>query len=390
MARTRKVSRQKRRNTWYLVYRPPGSSKQVWEPVGSDEETAELRRLEKVAQIADLDYVEPSRDAFSKICEEWWTRVALGLYAESTLADYRSILDCHLIPAFGSAAISKVRYRDIQRFVSEKQRRLSNKRIRNVLNVLSDVFKYAVKAELCRENPVDKVDRPPVHRQESECLEPDELWRLFAAVKEVQPYYAPLVITAVMTGMRLGELRSLTWDKVDFTRNEIRVRNSQSRRTVKEPKTGAGWRSIPMSALVREQLVERHATKIEGCDLVFPSHRLTPFDPANVRKRVLYEALDKAELRRVKWHSLRHSAASLMAHSNASEKEVQAILGHSSIQVTKDLYTHLFASAKSDAIDRMDELMRASKPRTVEETRALYAGLLTLPAASQDASDDAA
>lgn len=390
MIRTRKVSKQKRRNTWYLVYRPPGSSKQVWEPVGSDEDTAELRRLEKIAQIADANYIEPSRDAFSKICEEWWTNVALGLYAESTLADYRSILDHHLIPAFGDEAISKVRYREIQRFVSDKQGKLSNKRIRNVLNVLSDVFKYAVKAEMCRENPVGKVDRPPVRRQESDCLEPDELWRLFETVKEVQPYYAPLVVTAVMTGMRLGELRSLTWDKVDFTRNEIRVRSSQSRRTVKDPKTGAGWRSIPMSALVREQLVERQATRIEGCDLVFPSHRLTPFDPANVRKRVLYEALDKAGLRRVKWHSLRHSAASLLAHSNASEKEVQAILGHSSIQVTKDLYTHLFANAKSDAIDRMDELMRSSKPEEVEEAKAVYGALLTLPAASEDVSEDAA
>jgi integrase len=390
MARTRKVSKQKKRNTWYLVYRPPGSAKQMWEPVGNDEEIAELRRLEKIAQIANPDYIEPSRDSFTSVAEEWWSRVATGLYAESTLVDYRSILDCHLIPAFGTKPVSKIRYREIQHFASDKQGTISNKRIRNLLNVLSDVFKYAVKAEMCRDNPVDKVERPPVRRQETDFLEPEELWRLFEAVKEVQPFYAPLVIAAVMTGMRLGELRSLTWSNVDFKRNEIRVRSSQSRTTVKDPKTGAGWRTVPMSTLVREQLVECHAAKIEGCDLVFPSHRLTPFDPGNVRKRVLYKALDHAKLRRVKWHSLRHSAASLMAHSNASEKEVQAILGHSSIQVTKDLYTHLFTNAKSDAIARMDELMCSTKPEEVEEAKAVYGDLHTLSAGPEMLSEEAA
>lgn len=377
--RTRKVNKQQRRNSWYLVYRPPGSSKQVWEPVGNDEFEAERRRKEKEAELMDPDYIEPTRDSFKSLAEEWWSTVAVGKYAESTLSDYRSILDCHLIPQFGTEPASKIRYRRIQKWVTAKQAEISNKRIRNLLNVMSDVYNYGVKAELVRDNPVDKVDRPPIEKEEVRILEPDELWLLFDTVREIQPHYAPLVITAVMTGMRLGELRALTWETVSFERNEIRVRSSQSRKQVKGPKTSAGWRSIPMSSIVREILLERHESRIPGCDLVFPSQRLTPFDPANIRKRVLYEALDQAKLPRVTWHSLRHSAASLMAKAHASDKEVQVIMGHSSIQVTKDLYTHLFEDAKVEAIERMTEFMASKKPEKAEEEQAVYVAF-SLPA----------
>lgn len=376
MTRTPKVSKQKKRNSWYLVYRPPGHAKQIWEPAGHDEEAAERLRLQKVADLADTDYIEPSSDSFATIAEEWWSSVAVGRYAESTAVDYRSILDCHLIPRFGSIPISKIRYREIQRFVRDKQlASMGSKRIRNVLIVLSDVFKYACKAELCRDNPVAKVERPQLARREIDCLDPHELWRLLDAVREIQPFYFPLVITALMTGMRLGELRSLVWDNVDFEHREIRVRSSQSRTQTKGPKTSAGWRTIPMSALIVEVLLDQRAAAIEGCSIVFPSHRMTPFDPASVRNRVLYRALDHASLRRVTWHSLRHSAASVMAMSGANEKEVQMIMGHSSIQVTKDLYTHLFRGAKVDAIDRMTELMLSNQPDQpdhAEEAESVY------------------
>jgi len=373
MKRYRKVSRQKKRNTWYLVYRPPGVSKQVWEPAGYDEEEAERLRRHKEVELNEPDYVEPSRASFATVAEEWWSLVASDKYAESTRADYRSIIDYHLVPAFGRISIASIRYRQIQRFVHDKlSAPLSPKRVNNILNVLSVIFTYAVKADLCRENPVAKVERPTAPRTEVDCLDPQELWRLLKAVHETQPYYYPLVLTALFTGMRLGELRSLDWQHVSFENNEILVRKSKSRTETKGPKTVAGLRSIPMSSLVRDALQERYTSRCEGCDLVFPSRVLTPFDPSNVRKRVLRKSLDSAGLRQVTWHSLRHSAASVMALSGADEKEVQMILGHSSIQVTKDLYTHLFHRSKVDAIDRMTERMLAEKDGLVEEEPVAY------------------
>jgi len=341
--------------------------------VGPDETEAERRRLEKQAELASVEYVEPSRDRFELLCEEWWSNVAEGTYAETTRKDCRSMLDRHIIPAFGMKRIAQVRYREIQQFIRMKQQeKLSNKRINNILVVISRIFDYGVRAEVCRDNPVSKVDRLSIERHEVDCLSPQELWSLLQAVREVQPYWAALVVTALMTGMRLGELRSLTWKHVDLDNRVLRVRKSKSKSEVKGPKTAAGWRTIPLSPLVVDALIKQREREHLGCDLVFPSHRLTPFDPANVRNHVLYKALDHAKLRRVTWHSLRHSAASLMAASGANEKQVQEILGHSSIMVTKDLYTHLFPEAKRDAIDRMTDLMNSVKPKGAEESQAVY------------------
>lgn len=88
--------------------------------------------------------------------------------------------------------------------------------------------------------------------------------------------------------------------------------------------------------------------------------------------QVLHKARDHAKLRRVSWHSMQRATASLMGASSANLKEVQEVMGHGNIQVTMDLYTHLFPEAKRDAIGRMDKFMTAMKPDKVEEETGPY------------------
>ncbi|MHB1477713.1 MAG: tyrosine-type recombinase/integrase [Coriobacteriia bacterium] len=375
MPRHRKVNKQKKGNNWYLVYRPPGQSKQVWTSVGRDEVEAERKRLEKQSELLDYDYVEPSRDSFSSLCEEWYSSVVCvrDAYSENTVIDYRSILDHHIMPKFGSQPTNKVRYRQIQSWVKElSDTGLAPNTINNVLSVMSGVFKYGIRAELCRDNPVDKVDRPGRTKEEADCLSPDELWLLLEVVGELQPFYYPLVVTALMTGARLGELRALEWRFVDLDRAEMRIRASQSRQKTKNPKTDAGWRTVPLPPMVLDVLTAQSEARIAGCELVFPSHRLTPIDPANLRKRVLHKALDAAGLRRVTWHSLRHSAASLMIRSGGNPKQVQTLLGHSSLSVTMDLYSHVFADEKHETMNRMGEFFDTKRPDRVKEDCLAY------------------
>ncbi len=379
MSRMRKVSVQQKRNSFYLVYRPPGSSRQVWDPVGNDRQEAHRLCLLKQAELADAGYVQPKRDSFELVADEWMHLVAEAKCAESTLTDYRSILSCHLKPAFGKLEISKIGYREIQAFVRAKSGTISNKRLRNVLVVLSDVFEYARKSGCRRDNPVHEVDKPPVRRTEMDCLEPDDLWRLIRAVNDLEPWYSALLVTAMLTGCRMGELRSLTWDHVDLERGLLKVRRSQARKATAAPKTEAGFRNVPLSGFVLETLQAHRAKVPEFCDLVFPSKKLTPFDPGNIRKRVLYRALDAAGLRRVRFHSLRHSAASLLIHSGATDKAVQTIMGHSSIQVTKDIYGHLFADAEREAMDRLDDHFASRKPDGCQESKCAYPQLHLLP-----------
>lgn len=368
----RKVSMQKRRNTYYLVYRPPGSTKQMWEPAGHDPEEAERMMLRKQAELAEPEYVQPRKDSFESVAQEWFHLVAEAKCAESTLVDYRSILRAHLLPAFGAMGTNKIGYREIQAFVRDKQSALSAKRTRNLLVVLSDVFEYARKAGYRRDNPVKEVDKPPVRRREADCLEPDELWRLIEAVEEVAPWYKALIVTAIMTGLRMGELRSLTWTNVDLEVGILRVRKSQARTVAGAPKTEAGFRNVPLNGLVLDELRRQRAVIPDFCELVFPNQHLGAFDQGNIRTRVLHRALDHAGLRRVTFHSLRHAAASLLIHAGVGDKAVQTIMGHSSIQVTKDIYGHLFADAEREAMIKMDAHFMSRRPGRVDEERADY------------------
>lgn len=371
----RKVSVQKRRNTYYLVYRPPGSAKQVWEPAGHDPDEAARMMLRKQAELAEPEYVQPRKDSFELVAEEWFHLVAEAKCVESTLVDYRSILRAHLLPAFGSMGINKIGYREIQAFVRDKQQTLSAKRTRNLLVVLSDVFEYARKAGYRRDNPVKEVDKPPVRKHEADYLEPEELWHLIEAVEEVAPWYKALIVTAIMTGLRMGELRSLTWTNVDLEVGILRVRKSQARRVAGAPKTEAGFRNVPLNGLVLEELRRQREVIPDFCELVFPNQHLGAFDQGNIRTRVLHRALDHAGLRRVKFHSLRHAAASLLIHAGVGDKAVQTIMGHSSIQVTKDIYGHLFADAEREAMTKMDAVFQSRKPDRVEEPTAAYASV---------------
>ncbi|MGC9458130.1 MAG: tyrosine-type recombinase/integrase [Halothiobacillaceae bacterium] len=168
--------------------------------------------------------------------------------------------------------------------------------------------------------------------------------------------HRPLLVTAIFTGMRISELRGLTWENVDFDRRLILVRQRADEfGEMGPPKSRAGRRDIPMTPTVLETLIDwqKRCPKSE-LGLVFPNRSGNPFNYSNFYNRVFRPLLvandivDENGEPRFSIHALRHAAASLFIEQGWTAKKVQVLLGHSSINMTMDVYGHLFANPEED------------------------------------------
>jgi len=180
--------------------------------------------------------------------------------------------------------------------------------------------------------------------------------------REYRPDFHPFFMTAFRTGMRLGELLALKWDDVDWHGKFIRVNKSFRRGQFAPTKTGK-IRRVDMSdqllALLHSKHVERKKEALKSGIGVIPCifHERGGTMPVsqNYVRQVFWGVLKKAGLRRIRIHDIRHTFASLLLTDGASLVYVKEQLGHSSIQMTVDIYGHLIPSANRDAVNRLDE-----------------------------------
>ena len=219
-------------------------------------------------------------------------------------------------------------------------------------------------------------DPPRPSRKEVIILPPSEIDRLIDAF-EGTDYYT-LVYTALYTGMRRGELLGLRWCDVDLPLATISVTQSLQRLyggefSVREPKSAHSRRLIPMppslAILLRsqkeheEQQKELFGITVAPTDLVFAHLDGSPLDPSTV-SHTFAQIVTESGLKNVRFHDLRHAHASLMLRTGANPKVISERLGHSSIAITMDIYSHVMPGLQEEAAIRFEE---ALKPRNLEE-----------------------
>ena len=214
-------------------------------------------------------------------------------------------------------------------------------------------------------------EAPAAPRREFRTLSPGEAARFLKAALSDRLY--GLHVLALHTGMRLGELLGLRWADVDLNGAVLSVRQQVYRLAgewhYSEPKTAAGRRTISLSASAVEALrvcrlrqnEERlQASAWEDNDLVFCNRLGRPLEKATLLRRSFWPALERAGLPRIRFHDLRHTAASLLLAEGVHPKIVQERLGHSSISMTMDTYSHVTPNLQAEAAERMDRLLAAS------------------------------
>jgi integrase len=262
----------------------------------------------------------------------------------STLRDYRSNIEAHMLPAFGDQPLEAISAAAIDRWRGSLTG-LSNRTKNKLLVVMHGIFRRAQHVWGLPLNPVASVERHPQRSSgDIDVFSPEEVWALVRAAASDQD--GAVFLTAAFTGLRRGELLALRWRDVDFTGSVIRVRASYAGGRVTTPKSGK-VRSVPMAPAVAAALArlgERERWTGDD-DLVFVGELGSYLDGAALRRRYA-SALRRAGLRPLRFHDLRHTFGTRMI-AKADIRRVQEWMGHADIQTTMR-YLH-YAPREGDA-----------------------------------------
>jgi integrase len=199
-------------------------------------------------------------------------------------------------------------------------------------------------------------------------LSPDEARKLLEAARGDK--LEALYVLAVHTGMKQGELLALKWEAVDLNGGVIRIRRTLARSggriILGEPKTEGSRRPVCLTGAAVEALrthldrqledIERLGDLYRDCGLVFTSGVGTPINPTNLRRRSFAPLLQRAGLPRIRFHDLRHTCATLLLTRNVHPKYVQELLGHATVAITLDTYSHVIPGMGNHTARAMEDV----------------------------------
>lgn len=282
----------------------------------------------------------------------------------TTHDDYRKMLNYYVFPVFREQDIQQITREKVKAFaVSCLQRGLSPKTVQNIVRMLSSLFSHAVEDNLIAVNPALNPGKflPKISKRRSiDPLNRQELAQFLAYTKQAAPNVYPLFLCAARTGLRQGELIALKWDDLNLAGRFVEVGRNFTRGRLTTPKSGESRRvdlSRELTATLETLQLDRQLEAVtQGKDAspwVFGDAHGKPFHQNWIRLR-FFKLLKGAGVRQVRFHDLRHTFASLLLQNGESPVYVKDQMGHSSIQVTVDLYGHLIPGGNTQAVDRLD------------------------------------
>lgn len=319
-----------------------------WQTVPGSFEDAKAARAAVVGRVRKGERVAPTKQRFAEYASAWLD--AQQNIRPRTREVYEGAIRLHLNPVLGRLKLTEIDEEAILRVISRMQR---NGRkawtVRSVLTPLGRILGHAARQGIIGSNPMHRLERgerPKVERGELRILSREEIGKLLDATPA---RYRPILATAVMTGMRVGELLGLTWADVDFAAGVIRVRRQADRKgQLVEPKTPQAKREIVLAPALAKVLREhRMASRFKAdSDLVFPSSTGRALGARNLTRRGLDKALERAGLGKIRFHDLRHTYASLLIAEGLNVVFVSRQMGHSNSHVTLTTYAHLWDAAE--------------------------------------------
>jgi integrase len=286
---------------------------------------------------------------------------------------YRDYQKRYVIPRFGPKKITTITRDEIKAFMSDlTEKNLAKNTIRLAIATLRVVLSAAVEDGILASNPGLRLGRfleSQKAAHEAQAMTREEAQIFLEAAKEFYPEFHPLFLMALRAGLRKGELLAVRWGDIQFGTSDndpnryILVQRNYVHGRFTTPKSKKS-RRVDMSRELRRVLLElRDKRMLEAFlkgktsiaeDLVFPSKAGTVLDQSNLTNYQFLPCLDRAGLRRFRFHDLRHTFGSLLIRDGASLAYVKDQMGHSSIQVTVDTYGHLIPGADIAWVDRLD------------------------------------
>jgi len=344
---------------------------------------AEVRLAEWLTEIERGTAIEPSKTTVAEYLTLWLESYARHNTRPSTYASYESYTRTHLVPAFGSITLTRLMPAHLQNFYGAKLRGgrmdgktggLSPRTVKYLHSIMREALQHAFEQGLVYRNVADAVKPPKGTRPQVQVWNATDA-RTFLTMAQDAPY-APLWLVLLTTGMRRGEALGLRWQDVDMAKGLIRVHQTlvdvNGTVSIGEPKTKSGRRTIELDSSCVAALKEHHerqgflrrawTDERRAGDLVFTTADGNWLSPRNVDREYFAllarieqkrqeERPDDAALPRITLHGLRHTCATLLLLHNVNPKVVSERLGHASISITLDTYSHVLPSMQRDAAD---------------------------------------
>ncbi len=374
----------KKKGRYYVVVDAPpgedGKRRRRWIPAGATEAEAEATLATTLGKVYGGTYVDPSRQTFGAfLADDWLPAVRVTLKA-STAKLYDTLVDAYVVPSLGQVKLQRLTASDLNRFYAEMledgKRRgdggLSPTSVRNVHRVIHRALRDAVRWDRVAKNVAAYADPPRVDRSERMTWDVDDLRTFLGAAGDDD--LGPVWLMLATTGMRRGEALGLKWSDVDLDAGRVTIRRTLSYEgttpTLTEPKTAKSRRLVTIPAETVAALKSQKARQAEvrlavgrgyrDEGFVFTGPAGAPLNPTTV-SRSFVRLVEGLGLPRLTVHGLRHTWATVALGSGVPAKVASEVLGHSSIAITLDTYSHALPAMQEAATQAVADRIFGSR-----------------------------
>lgn len=347
-----------KRNYHYRTFKGKGAKKQA------------QAYMNKTLREKDLGtFVEPARISLDKYLDQWLETAAKPRLRSVTFDSYVRLLRLYIRPDIGNRSLAAIGPMEVQAVYGRLQERgLSARTIRYAHSVLRSALEQAVKWQMLAQNPADRVELPRQRREEMRALTNAEMLRFLEIAEGTR--YGLLFELLLATGLRPGEALGLKWVDLDLDSGRLTVQRSLTRaRTMEEPKTSQARRSMPLPPILVQRLRahrarqawERHLlgeTEWSDQGLVFTNEHGGAIEDRRLVRRYFKPLLKQAGLpETVRLYDLRHTHATMLLAAGENPKIVSERLGHASVTLTLDTYSHVLPDMQEGTVNKLQAAM---------------------------------
>ncbi|HVI62852.1 MAG TPA: tyrosine-type recombinase/integrase [Bradyrhizobium sp.] len=363
-----------------------GKRRRKWISFSGTLRGARIECARLVTEMKSGAYVDATRETIAAFLDRWIEHMQ-GQVSPRSLERYAELCRNNIAPLLGAIPLTKLQPANISQAYAKalaSGRRdgtggLSPLTVHHMHRVLREALQQAVRWQLLARNPVDAVRPPKVERKQMQTLDAEATVVLIEAARGTN-LFMPILL-GVLCGLRRGEITALRWRSIDLDRGQLSVTASteQTNRGIREKETKSGKsRTVALPSLIVDELRRHRVAQAEGLlaagvRLTDDHHVVAREDGQPLQPRSLTHAFVKFVrghgLAPIRLHDLRHSHATHMLASGVHPKIAQERLGHSSVSVTIDLYSHVLPGMQAEAVSRVDAVLRDALNRRAVPTK---------------------
>lgn len=316
-------------------------------------------------------FIEPASMSLNEYLDKWLAESAKPRLREATFDSYQFHLKRYVREKLGNRKLSDIKPFDIQKLYNQlTENGYSPRTVRYVHAILSSAFSQSVKWQMLIANPCNIVDLPRQQKTEMKAFSPEQAKRFLEAAKDDK--HGLIFAFALASGMRPEEYLALQWKDIDFEKHTATVQRTLIWRKgggwyFSEPKTAKSRRTLPMPESLflklktykirQAEAMLKLGQSYERNNFVFATDEGKPIRYGNLTKRHFHRILEQADLKGFRLYDLRHSTATLLLSEGINPKIVSERLGHASIVLTLDTYSHVLPDMQKEATSKLGQVL---------------------------------